>query len=361
MTHSTPPTPSLSNCGRYLRDPNEWAESVQGTWLESLYDFAIKLGLTGVDFGEVRWWTDQAAYQGMGWVRQGLILSEIFRSHKWREDELEDGLPPQRWGDWCAAALKMSAWSVRKLMDGARLVRDLMDEGFTVLPRCLAQAEALIPYWRGKKEIDLFEAWAAVMEDHPLPQHITANSIKGALGEVDPPKKRRIGLSKDTYEALRQRAALEGISAENMIRDFLGMPHRKDHRDNTPPNLIPDPAPPEPEPYPEPEPEAVETWENDLQTLITENNGEPATPPNGGGDGELYPSHGSHGHRAKESQPGHDPAPGPRRDPQIRNQVRRGIPANLGTPRSDVVRLPGNPRRDCGDREPLGHHPGGRE
>ena len=219
--------------------------------LQFQYDLFHEVGSKWVDLPTAIAEFEEHQY---GWVKQGLLLIAVFDSHKWKDYA-------RRWRDWCEKFIGHTAWYVRKLMNGAKVVMQLIESGFERLPRCLAQCEPLfkfIPIGIAPDWSQMDERWQAILDAHPLDHHLTANSIKETLGEIDPPKKKRLGLSPDIHAALYRRAVEEGKSPEDLIREWLG------EDDPTPePNETTPPAP-------APSEDAIAHWQDDVTQLIQE-------------------------------------------------------------------------------------------
>lgn len=188
--------------------------------------------------------------QQFGWFKQGLLLDRVYRGNRWKDYA-------KRWRDWTEKFLGHTPWYCRNLMKAAQVVMVLLAEGFTVLPRCLAQCEPLFKYLTKDGGQDLIDKWQEVVNAHPVDHHRSAAAIKETLGEIDPPKKKRLGLSPDLHAALYRRAAYEGKSPEDLIREWLGE------------DIAPTPEPHETTP-PTPAEDAIAHWQDDVTQLIQE-------------------------------------------------------------------------------------------
>lgn len=194
-----------------------------------------------------------------GWVKQGLLLDQIFRGGGWKDYS-------KRWRDWCEKFLGLTGWYCRNLIKGARIVLILIEEGFIRLPRCLAQVEPLFKYLEKDHGFEVIQKWQEVLEENPLDKTLTANRIKETLGELDPPKKKRVGLDADTYDALHRRALDAGMSIQELIRDLLELPNPNHEA----PPSEPPPTPPTYSTESEPTQAKAAAWRADLEALCEE-------------------------------------------------------------------------------------------
>lgn len=185
-----------------------------------------------VDLEEV---VGEIARDAVGFVRTG-ILASIVRRYRLYKDKFA------RFQDWCEQGLKRTHWHIKRTIEAARVVLDLIREGFTQLPTCEAQCRPLAKFFGD----ELGEKWAAVI--HSVPAHqITAAKIEEIVSGPKP-KKRKISVDPDIYEAISRRALEDGMSVEELLRDTFG-----DGEETS-----------------EPEPEAIERWEEELEELAEE-------------------------------------------------------------------------------------------
>ncbi len=102
----------------------------------------------------------------MSFVRNGLLAFKIqaFRLYKKHYTNFKV---------FCSKVLKMSYWQVKRIINAARVVMELIHAGFTVLPHNISQCEPLAEYIGTEA---LVENWADIVNN--IPEHLlTAKSI----------------------------------------------------------------------------------------------------------------------------------------------------------------------------------------
>ena len=106
----------------------------------------------------------------MSFVRNGLLAFKIqaFRLYKKHYTNFKV---------FCSKVLKMSYWQVKRIINAARVVMELIHAGFTVLPHNISQCEPLAEYIGTEA---LVENWADITNN--IPEHLlTAKSIDNFL------------------------------------------------------------------------------------------------------------------------------------------------------------------------------------
>jgi len=79
--------------------------------------------------------------------------------------------------DFCEKAIGVTSWQVNRNIESSRVVMELIQNGFTILPNCEAQARPLTKF----HGYELCEKWQEVIDNLP-PHKITSNSIMEVLG-----------------------------------------------------------------------------------------------------------------------------------------------------------------------------------
>ena len=124
---------------------------------------------------------------------------------------------------YCEDYLHMSVWMIDRLIRASKVVLDLVQAGFEILPRNEAQCRSLMRYG----EEDLVLAWQMVL-DHPdhngKPHKITAKSIAHALKpESDEPTMQKFEIPVGLYQVILNQALDAGRTViEHLEFTFLG-------------------------------------------------------------------------------------------------------------------------------------------
>lgn len=139
---------------------------------------------------------------------------------------------------FCEKALGISHWQINRKIEAARVVVELAQAGFSILPTCEAQARPLTKLYGA----ELCNKWKMVV-DSLEPHTITSNQINEVLGVET--KTASLRLPKKLYEQIRRKALEMGLS----IEQFLNMILEDDQTVSTV------------------EEEVLAKWEEDLETL----------------------------------------------------------------------------------------------
>jgi hypothetical protein len=137
--------------------------------------------------------------------------------------------------DYCHQEIRKSIWQVNHLIRGAFVTLQLLDQGFTIVPTCEAQARPLTKFFGD----ELCEKWGEVLDSvNHDPCKITAAKIKkvlyadSPLPMVTPEQPARIVRSKngvtteveisdDVVEKIEAIAMAEGISSSQLLDELL--------------------------------------------------------------------------------------------------------------------------------------------
>lgn len=111
---------------------------------------------------------------------------------------------------FCEKALGVSHWQINRKIEAARVVMELAQAGFSVLPTCEAQARPLTKLYG----VELCDQWQKVV-DSLKPHTITSNQINEVLGVET--KTASLRLPKKLYEQIRKKALEMGLSIEQLL------------------------------------------------------------------------------------------------------------------------------------------------
>ena len=112
---------------------------------------------------------------------------------------------------FCEEALGVTHWQINRTIEAARVVMELVQSGFSILPQCEAQARPLTKFTGA----ELCANWQIVVENLP-PSKITGNSIAEVLGMESTTGS--IRLPKEFIVQLRDEANALGLSLEEYLR-----------------------------------------------------------------------------------------------------------------------------------------------
>ena len=111
---------------------------------------------------------------------------------------------------FCEKALGVTHWQINRIIEAARVVLELAQNGFEILPQCEAQARPLTKFTGP----ELCANWQTVIDTTPS-HKITLNSINEILGVET--KAANIRLPKELYERIRARALELGLSVQQLL------------------------------------------------------------------------------------------------------------------------------------------------
>lgn len=156
---------------------------------------------------------------------------------------------------FCKEALKVSHWQVNRMVEASRVVLELIQAGFEILPRNVSQCEQISSYTGN----ELIEKWQTIVDN--IPEHrITALSINNLL---NPPEREEkvettIKLPPQLYLCILRQALDKDMSVVELLEevfldnDSLVDSGQDDYQKGA--NLHPN------------------AWEEDLENLVTEDN-----------------------------------------------------------------------------------------
>ena len=187
------------------------------------------------------WATHELTNHLMNWVRVGLVAAKVrlYRLYKGAYRNFQE---------FCERKLGLTFWRINRIIKAAAVTIELAKAGFTILPKCEAQASCLVKY-SGE---ELIAKWQQVIK--AMPEHrITANAIDEELDHPRKQKKGKISVSPETEMKLRRRALDECKSVDELIEELLDEGSIDDD---------------EADDVEEIDPEAIQRWESDLEELV---------------------------------------------------------------------------------------------
>lgn len=119
---------------------------------------------------------------------------------------------------FCKEALKISHWQVNRMVEASRIVMELIQAGFSILPRNVAQCNPLSSYTGN----ELIEKWQEIVEN--IPEHlITAKTIDNLL---NPPEREEkvetvIKVPPALYLCILRQAIDKGLSVVKLLEQVF--------------------------------------------------------------------------------------------------------------------------------------------
>jgi hypothetical protein len=160
-------------------------------------------------------------------VRSGLLMYKVkaFKLYKKRYSNFKV---------FCKEALKVSHWQVNRIVEASRIVLELIQAGFSILPRNVAQCNPLSSYTGN----DLIEKWQEIVEN--IPEHlITAKTIDNLL---NPPEREEkvettIKVPPALYLCILKKAIEKGMSVVELLEQVFYQKGANLHPDSGGENL----------------------------------------------------------------------------------------------------------------------------
>ena len=143
--------------------------------------------------------------------------------------------------EFCEKALGVSHWQINRNIEAARVVVELAQNGFDILPKCEAQCRPLSKF----SGAELCANWQSVLDTTP-PHRITGKAINQALGIET--KSECMRISPEAYYIVKKKALEIGISVDKLLIETFG--------DDTPTQFV--------------DQRNLDEWEEDLQALVDE-------------------------------------------------------------------------------------------
>ncbi len=116
--------------------------------------------------------------------------------------------------EFCEKALGVSHWQINRTIEAARVVVELAQNGFDILPKCEAQCRPLAKFTGAQ----LCANWQSVLDTTP-PHRITGKAINEALGIETTGDSVRF--SPEFYKFLKENAASAGMSIEALLKAWI--------------------------------------------------------------------------------------------------------------------------------------------
>ncbi len=143
--------------------------------------------------------------------------------------------------EFCEKALGVSHWQINRTIEAARVVVELAQNGFDILPKCEAQCRPLAKFTGAQ----LCANWQSVLDTTPA-HRITGKAINEALGIETMSECLRV--SPQAHYYVREKALSAGISVDRLLIETFG------HDTTT--QLV--------------DQQKLDEWEEDLQALVHE-------------------------------------------------------------------------------------------
>ncbi len=161
------------------------------------------------------------------------------------------------WRQFCEKVLHQDHWYVDKKIKAARVIKNLICAGFTVLPQNEYQCRPLTKFW-GE---ELIENWQVIV-DAIQPSLITHDLIKSRFCSREPRDKKWLKVDGQVWEEFEYKARSRGLDPNQIIEDYLE-DWEVNEDEETDDELDDDQV--EDVPI-----EKLEAWATDLQALIEE-------------------------------------------------------------------------------------------
>jgi hypothetical protein len=171
----------------------------------------------------------------LSFVETGLLAYKIQVKRLWSKSY-------KNFQDFCKRALGVESWQIKRTIEAARVVMELVAEGFNILPKNESQCRPLWKILLEEGTEALVEAWEKVTKLKP--HQITEKSICEVLNI----QKKETKLQK-VLNKLREKAIEEGLSLAEYLEENLLLEGKQTK---------------------EIEEEKIEEWEEDVKQLVKE-------------------------------------------------------------------------------------------
>ena len=151
----------------------------------------------------------------MAFVKNGLIAFKIKQLKLYKN-------VCKTFKQFCTEHLGISCWQVNRNIRAAQVVMELIAHGFEQLPRCEAQARALLSATAGD-ESSVVDAWKSVNENLE-PHQITAHTITTHLNpesSKSEPISEKITVKRNLFEKIQTAALAIGMSIEQLLEEIF--------------------------------------------------------------------------------------------------------------------------------------------
>ncbi|WP_198648567.1 hypothetical protein [Cyanothece sp. BG0011] len=185
-----------------------------------------------------------------GWVKFGVWAFQFkvkrFYKHHYRT-----------WSKFCEKELHQTHWYIDKIIKAARVIKDLICAGFTVLPQNEYQCRPLTKFW-GEELID---NWSMIV-DAVEPHLITSDLIKSRFCSREPRDEKWFKVDGKTWEEFEFKARSRGLDPKQKLQEILE--DWEATEDEEPTDELDD------DDIEDVPIEKLELWQADLQALIEE-------------------------------------------------------------------------------------------
>jgi hypothetical protein len=193
----------------FLADPfvsiyqNSLQETKHNESMENLIDYAWSLEENTPEDFDLQTIVTEIKSQVLSFVRTGLLAYKVKIFKLYRKVH-------RNFKTFCEEVLGISHWQINRKIEAARVVVELIQAGFSVLPSCEAQARPLTKLYGA----ELCNKWKMVV-DSLKPHTITSNKINEVLGVES--KTASLRLPKKLYEQIKRRALEMELSVEQLL------------------------------------------------------------------------------------------------------------------------------------------------
>jgi hypothetical protein len=202
--------------------------------IQELVDNARWFDDDGAD--DLKYSTFRIKSNSLSFVETGLLAYKIQVKRLWKKSY-------KNFREFCQKALGQDSWQIKRTIEAARVVMELVAEGFNILPKNESQCRPLWKILSEQGDEALWEAWREVTE-RLKPHQITEKSIC----EVLQIERKETKLQK-VLNKLREQAIKEGLSLAEYLEENLLL---------------------EGEQTKEVEEEKISEWEEDVENLVKE-------------------------------------------------------------------------------------------
>lgn len=206
----TAPNPLFNPLPPTVGELTEYRDNFRGE-LAELMGYCDDLEYQGNQI-TIEWAISEMKGHQMNWVRVGLVADRVRRYRLYR------GQYPN-FRVFCQKILGKHNWQVNKIINYSLMVVELIDQGFEIVPTCMAQAEKL---WQccHKSGALLVDAWATVTDKLPESFLITAKSIGEVLGF---PTEYRPRMNKQQRRKIQELADRDGMNFDEKLDELIAL------------------------------------------------------------------------------------------------------------------------------------------
>lgn len=184
-------------------------------WIQDIYDEAVSLEnkIAGdFDLDEI---VSKIKISTLAYIKSGLWAFKVKQLKLYKQ-------VCKTFKQFCTEYLGITAWQVNRNIRASQICIELIAHNFDVLPRCEAQARALISA-TADGEISVVDAWKSVTENIP-PHQITAKSISNHLNpesEQSEPIEEKIVVKRNLFQRMQTAALSIGMSISQLLEEIF--------------------------------------------------------------------------------------------------------------------------------------------